>query len=196
MIRQVSFSSRQFLLRSTSPPARIFRHHLQLARLFPAQLFFGTTFPLSRHHFFWHVCLTAWCPELNNSFIYFTSASILCVARIIQFFLASPDKRASLTKNALKSRPLLIHNGKQTCEWRWQNDSAQVIREEVENNMRYNRISVSQSLDEIAFNDVITSTTRIHLQCRNILGLHCHAMKNKNANHSIQNVLNLRNERR
>ena len=74
------------------------------------------------------------------------------LARIIQFFLESPDKRASLTKkNSLKSRPFLIHNGKQTCEWRWQNDSAQVIGEEEENNMRYNRISVSQSLDESSF---------------------------------------------
>ena len=164
MAHQVSFSPRQFLLRSTStfsritflarfsPPARPFRHHLHaVGTTFSGITFFGTTFPLSRHHFFWHVCLTAWCPELNNSFIYFTSASILCVARIIQFFLTSPDKRASLTKNAFKSRPLLIHNGKQTCEWRWQNDSALVIREEVENNMRCKRISVSQSLDENSF---------------------------------------------
>ena len=195
MALQVSFSPRQFLLRSTST----FSASLFWLDFLRRHEFFGTTFSwhdFFRHNFFWHVCLTVWCPELNNSFIYFSSVSILCAARIIQFFVASPDKRASLTKNALKSRPLLIHNGKQTCEWRWQNDSAQVIREEVENNMRYNRISVSQSLDEIAFNDVITSTTRIHLQCRNILGLHCHAMKNKNANHSIQNVLNLRNERR
>ena len=162
MAHQVSFSPRQFLLRSTSiSPASLFWHDFLRRQTFPAPpsvgttfsgvTFFGTTFPLSRHHFFWHVCLTAWCPELNNSFIYFTSASILCVAGIIQFFLTSPDKRASLTKNAFKSRPLLIHNGKQTCEWRWQNDSAQVIREEVENNMRCKRISVSQSLDENSF---------------------------------------------
>ena len=93
--------------------------------------FSGTTFSwhdFFRHNFFWHNFSTfsaplflarlSYClmPELNNSFIYFTSASILCVAGIIQFFLTSPDKRASLTKNAFKSRPLLIHNGKETCE--------------------------------------------------------------------------------
>ena len=164
MAHQVSFSPRQFLLRLTSTFSCItfFGTIFSAGTTFPAPpsvgttfsgiTFFGTTFSLSRHHFLWHVCLTAWWPELNNSFIYFTSASILCVARIIhQFFLTSPDKRASLTKNAFKSRPLLIHNGKQTCEWRWQNDSAQVIREEVENNMRCKRISVSQSLDENSF---------------------------------------------